>query len=302
MKHKYKIFFHCLTIFILVNISLKTGFLSNFIWITLEPFADFIMPINWLECHYLGFNLITTENINCETGKNISQFNYGYIFLVTPYNETLGEFYREYLPYILIFLFIFLTVKIINPIKKFEITLLYLALLNPSSMLLIERMQLDCIIYICAIFIVFNRYYIINWILSLYLTLIKIYPIFLLTSIFIEKKDRNLKKIFFIALFLIIITSIYLIINKEAYFFMINNMLPGKAGYHYLYSLNAIPKIIKYIFNIKYQILLIIFYILFLLLTTRFYKTIYKNNHYFKKELYTYNSKLFLIKIKSLKK
>ena len=76
---------------------------------------------------------------------------------------------------------------------------------------------------------------------------------------------------------------------------MINNMLPGKAGYHYLFSLNALPKIFKYIFSIKYQILLIIFYISFIIITTKFYKTIYKNNHYFKRELFTNNSKLFLV-------
>ena len=295
MIHKFKNFFHIIIIFILVNIALQSSFLSNFIWATHEPFADLKMPINWLECHFLGFNLITTETLNCETGKNISQFNYGYIFLATPYNETLDIFYREYLPYILIFLFIFLSIKIINPKNNLEITLLYLALLNPSSMLLMERMQLDCIIYISVILIVYNRLYIVNWFLSIYLTLIKIYPIIMLINIFVEKKNRSLKKIFLIFLFLTIVTFIYLFINKEAYSFMMNNMLPGKAGYHYLFSLNALPKIFKYIFGIKYQILLIIFYISFIIVTTKFYKTIYKNNHYFKKELFTNNSKLFLV-------
>lgn len=295
MIHKFKNFFHIIIIFILVNIALQSSFLSYFIWATHEPFADLKMPINWLECHFLGFNLITTEALNCETGKNISQFNYGYIFLATPYNETLDLFYRDYLPYILIFLFIFLSTKIIDPKNNFEITLLYLALLNPSSMLLMERMQLDCIIYISVILIVYNRLYIINWFLSIYLTLIKIYPIIMLINIFVEKKNRSLKKIFLIFLFLTIITFIYLFINKEAYSFMMNNMLPGKAGYHYLFSLNALPKIFKYIFSIKYQILLIIFYISFIIITTKFYKTINKNNHYFKRELFTNNSKLFLV-------
>ena len=47
---------------------------------------------------------------------------------------------------------------------------------------------------------------------------------------------------------------------------MLNNMLPGKAGYHFLYSLNSLPKILKYVFGIKYQILLLIFYSLFIFL------------------------------------
>jgi hypothetical protein len=253
------------------------------------------MPINWLECHSLGINLITTESIDCGTGKNISQFNYGYVFLSTPYNQILDIFYRQYLPYILIFLFIYLTTKIINPNNKLEVILLYLALLNPSSMLLIERLQLDCLIYIAAIIAVYNRFYLINWFFIIYLALIKIYPIAILINIFIENKKRNFKKIFLIIIFLTTITFIYLSINKEFYLYMINNMMPGKAGYHFLYSLNSLPKIFKYFFDIKYQILLIIFYSSFIFLTIKFYKKIVSDTNYLDKDLYTKASKLFLI-------
>ena len=42
---------------------------------------DFKGPVNWLECHNLGFNLITIENVDCGLGERIGQFNYGYAFL-----------------------------------------------------------------------------------------------------------------------------------------------------------------------------------------------------------------------------
>ena len=134
------------------------------------------------------------------------------------------------------------------------------------------RMQLDCLFYIAIIFTVFNRFYFINWFLGVYFALIKIYPIAILINIFVENKNRSLKKIWVIILFLATVFFIYLFINREFYLFMLNNMLPGKAGYHFLYSLNAIPKIFAYVFGIKYQILLLIFYSLFIFTTIKLYK------------------------------
>ena len=104
MTGRFKNIFHTLLIFILITFLLHSKILSNFVWTFPELFMDFKTPIDWLECHSLGFNLITLENVDCIAGKNIGQFNYGYAFLSIPYNETLGIFYRTYLPWILIFL------------------------------------------------------------------------------------------------------------------------------------------------------------------------------------------------------
>jgi len=303
MASRFKNIFHTLIIFILVTSLLHSQILSNFVWTFPDLFMDFKAPIDWLECHSLGFNLITLENVDCGTEKNVGQFNYGYIFLSIPYNDSLGIFYRTYLPWILIFLFIYLTLIIINPKNNLEVFLTYLALLNPSTMLLVERMQLDCLFYIAIIFTVFNRFYFINWFLGIYFALIKIYPIAILLNIFVENKNRSIKNIFIIILLLATILFTYLLINREFYSFMLNNMLPGKAGYHFLYSLNAIPKIFKYMFDIKYQFLLLIFYSLFIFSTIKLYKKIESNNtllqktgnHYLSVEKYTNDSKLFLI-------
>ena len=303
MMTSLKNIFHSLLIFLLVALLLHSKILFNFVWVGPDLFGDFKMPLNWLECHSLGFNLITIENIDCGTGKEITQFNYGYIFLSTPYNNTLSTFYHEYLPWILIISFIYLTLKIINPKNKLEIVLVYLALLNPSTLLLIERMQLDCLFYIAIIFTIYNRFYFVNWFLGFYFALIKFYPIAFFITIFVEDKNRSLKKILMIIVSLTIIFSIYLYINREFYLFMLNNMLPGKAGYHFLYSLNAIPKIFKYVFHIKYQVLLLIFYSCFIFTTIKIYKKINlentlwrkKGNYYLNKVIYTNDSKIFLI-------
>ena len=124
-------------------------------------------------------------------------------------------------------IFIYLTLKITNPKNIFEIILIYLALLNPSTMFLVERMQLDSLFFIVIIFTTYNRYYFINWFFGIYFALIKIYPIIILLNIFIENKNRTNKKIFFIALLLSLFLITYLFFNKEYYAFMFNNMLPG---------------------------------------------------------------------------
>jgi hypothetical protein len=295
MTDKYKNIFHTLILFALIFFLLHSKILSNFVWTFPNLFMDFKGPINWLECHSLGFNLITLESVDCGLGERIGQFNYGYAFLNIPYNEFLGIFYRSYLPWILIFLFVFFSVVIFSPKDKSETLLLYLALLNPSTILLFERMQLDCLFYLAIIFTVYNRYYFIHWFLGIYFALIKFYPIAILISIFVEKKDRSLKFIFFIILFLSCLFFSYLFINKEYYLFMINNMLPGKAGYHFLYSLNSLPKILTYSFAVKYQILLILFYSLFILVTIKIYKKLSVDQNFILNELYTDKSKLYLI-------
>ena len=114
---------HTIIIFSVILFLLNNKFLSNFIWTASELFIDFKIPLNWLECHNLGIDLLTLEKINCGTGKNILQFNYGFAFLSIPYNDVLDNFYRNFLPWLLIFLFVFSTVAIIVPKNKIEILL-----------------------------------------------------------------------------------------------------------------------------------------------------------------------------------
>ena len=295
MNYSIKNFLHTIIIFFVIIFLFQSKILTNFLWTLPELFGDFKAPIDWLQCHNLEFNLLTLDKIDCGTDKNIGQFNYGYIFLYTPYNDFLDSFYRNYIPWILILLFIYSTIIIINPKNKVETLLLYLALLNPSTLLLLERMQLDCLFYLAIIFVIFNRYYFINWFFGIYFAFIKFYPIALLTSIFLENKKRSLKKILIIFFSLTIVFFSILFFHFDEYKFMINNMLPGKAGYHFLYSLNSLPKIFKYIFGIKYQILLLIFYSLFVFFVVKLINRMSSFENILEKSLYSNESKLFVI-------
>ena len=286
---------HIIFIFFFISFFIQSEIVKNSLSST-ELFADFYQTLLWLKCHSLGFDLLKTNLIDCGTDDKLSgPLHYGYAFLSIPYNEKLDIFYRIYFPYILIFFFIYLTVNIINPKNKQEIILLYLALLNPSSILLIERLNLDCLIFILTIIIAYNRIYFINWFLIIYLTLIKIYPIALCINILIENPKRNIKKIFLIFFILSILSFIYLYINKEFYIFMLENLGTNKAGYTFLFSLNSIPKIFKYVFNINYIVLLFTFYSLFIFAIIKFYRYINISKNYFKDEFYTFESKIFIV-------
>jgi hypothetical protein len=292
---KIKNIVHIILIFFFILFLIQSNFLKIFLGSGTELFADFKQPLLWLECHSLGFDLLKANLIDCGTGKLSEPLHYGYAFLSIPYNETLGVFYDLYLPYIIIFAFIYLTVKIIDPKNKQEIILLYLAILNPSTILLIQRLNLDCLIFIIAIIIVYNRIYLINWFLVIFITFIKIFPIALFTSILIENRKRSIKKIFLILFILSLFSLIYLYINKEFYIFMIKNVGTNKSGYYFLFSLNSLPKIFKYIFSINYQALIFIVYSLFILTTIQFYKNMNFTKIFFKSEIYTFESRIFIV-------
>ena len=257
-----KTILHSFIILIIVLFLLQSDYLKNFIWAASDLFVDFKIPLDWLRCHSLGVNLLTLEALNCGN-RTVSQFNYGYIFLSLPYNELLDVFYRNYVPWILIISIIFLTTFRINPKNKIEFIILYLSFLNPSSLLLIERMQLDAVFYLTILLITYHRVFFITWILGVIFSLIKFYPVAILATVFLKNKKRNLKNILMILLSLLFLIFLYIFINWDGYSFMLHNMLPGKAGYHFLFSLNGVAKIFNYLFEIKYQFFLLVTYVFF---------------------------------------
>ena len=117
-----------------------------------ESFSDLKYHyIQWLECYRLELN------------DEICKFwpmDYGMIFLKTPFNPTLKFFYINYLPYITILLFVFTITFLLNPKKKLEYFIIILAILNPTTLVLIDRLNFDIFIFLMLIIIALNRVYI----------------------------------------------------------------------------------------------------------------------------------------------
>ena len=109
--------------FILILILLflfKSGIIKNYI--VGGPSKDFFIDLKlnfipWLECYKLDLNFKVIQKINDEA---CPIFDYGKLFLMTPFNQNLKLFYLNYLPYVTILLFVFTVTFLLNPKNKLE--------------------------------------------------------------------------------------------------------------------------------------------------------------------------------------
>ena len=299
MKYINKIYFKLLLTIILFLISIfiiNNQFISNFIWWFPDLFGDLRTPVRWLECANLGYNFYEDSVTFMECAKR--EFNYGKIFFQVPFSENLKFFYIRILPYLLIFFSIYYIFKIFD-IKSFlSLIIPVLVVLNPSTFLLFSGANIDLLIFIFLIFTAYNRFFIINWFIYFFLTFVKIYPAVLFLNIFFENNRRSIKNVIVIFITIIILSSLYLYFNFSEYLYFLNNLSGAKAGYHYLFSLKSFAKILKYIVDFNYILLLFFTYSIFIYLIVKIYKTI--NDNFDKKSFqndfyYCLEFKLFII-------
>ena len=163
-------------------------------------------------------------------------------------------------------------------------------------MLVLERLAFDIFVFLFIIFITLNRIYFLNWLVILFLALTKIYPALLGINIFLENLNRSLKKNFFIVLMLVLISSFYFYFHFDKYLISIIDGASnsGRAGYHYLFSLNTIAKIIK-IFEINYIFLIVVTYFLFFYITRLIYKKYHSDLEILLNDIFSPKGKLFMV-------
>ena len=195
---------------------------------------------------------------------------------------------------IIIALLSFSITFLISPKNKIEFIVLFLSIFNPSTLLLIERMNIDIFVLLITIFIIFNRFYFINWISIFFLSLTKFYPAILGINIMLENKNRKFLSLISIILGISLLSILYIYFNYEKYQ-AIFETTGFKAGYHFLFSLKTIPKILKYLFHWNYIFLVMIFLIVFSLLTIYYYKLVKKNNLGDLIDIYSLETRLFLL-------
>ena len=293
---KLKIVLIVFFFFFLIIYLLNSNFLSEIIWKNPYLFGDYKIILSWLECNYLGFDVYKIDSIkNCPSYYRV--LLYGHIWLSVPFNTLLKIFYLNYLPYLTIALFLLSTVIIINPKSFTEYLLLSLCIFNPSTFLALERLGFDLFVFLFTIFVCFNRIYILNWLIIFFLTFVKIYPALLGINIFLENIKRGFKKNLIIIISIAIVSFIYLYFNFDKYKLSLfeSGIDAGEAGYHYLFSIKALPKILKYVFNLNYILLLVIFYFSFIFIVYKFYKKINENFIQVTKNTFSTNGKLFIL-------
>jgi hypothetical protein len=252
-------------------------------------FSDWSYIVRGLECKKLGFNIFS-EN-NCQ------RVNYGFPLFFLPYYIQLKIFYTYYIPIFLVAIFCFAVFKIIDTKSNDLIKniLIILIIFNPSSLLLFERFNIDIILFLIIILIAYNKKIFIDYILIFFSFLLKFYPLVFILKVFILENKKN--KIYLPLLFILFCFSIYFL-----YFSSINsNIGHSKAGYHYLFSIKALPKFFHYYFNINYIFINLINYTLTFFLIFRIHKLLIQKK-FLSLSVYpnSFNTKLFYLSANTL--
>ena len=255
-------------------------------------FGDYRSFPKALECFSLGYNPTTGGgNPDCKG------FDYGFALLVfAPFKQFIINSNLYVVPSILIIIFTIISVKIINPKNYFHIIICLLALLNPSTLLLIERMNLDILLYLIIIFLSFNRIYLFNWLFVIYSFLIKFHPFIYGLIIFVENKKRKVNNLTFIFLFILFSSLIFINFYWVEYSLVLKESGGWKMGLHYLFSIKAIAKVLKELFSLHYGLCLIILYIIFFKFIIKYQKNLKKITN----DEYNFEKKLFFLSTNSL--
>ena len=290
MKNTYIQNISFLLVFFTSVFLINNEIISQIIWTLPNLFVDYLFLITSLKCNSEGFDIFNSSSFKCMGAV----FNHGKILLITPYIEKLDSFYRNVLPYILIFIFIYQIMRIIKPYNKATYLMFVLSVINPSTLLLMERMNLDILIFIAIVFIVYNKYFLINYFILFYLSLGKFYPVVLFINTFLENKTRSIKKIIILISIVIFSLALYVALNLDQYIYSLKHLSASKSGYHYLFSLNALPKIFKYM-GVNYILSILIIYSSFIYGIIKIFKKINFNYSKYNLDVYSYESKLFLL-------
>jgi len=284
INNKYFIFF-------LIIITIFYLLYSNLIYDYFVPqdktkylglFRDWIITLNDTYCE------IQTINYDCRP------FQYGPILLYLPFPNFLKNFYYLIVPNLSIILFVISIFFIFAKYFSKNKFLIFCIIFSPTSLLALERGNLDLHLFLIAFLISYNKFFYINLFLISFSFLLKYYPITFFINLFTEKKKS--KKFILILFILSLFSSIlFIFYHYKIFLDLLYNLDNSKAGYHLIYSIKSIAKVLIYLFSLNYIILLLITYIFFIFTIYKLIKFIYKTNLDKIVSIYSFEEKLFLI-------
>lgn len=284
INNKYFIFF-------LIIITIFYLLYSNLIYDYFVPqdktkylglFRDWIITLNDTYCE------IQTINYDCRP------FQYGPILIYLPFSNFLKNFYYLIVPNLSIILFVISIFFIFAKYFSQNKFLIFCIIFSPTSLLALERGNLDLHLFLIAFLISYNKFFYINLFLISFSFLLKYYPITFFINLFTEKKKS--KKFILILFILSLFSSIlFIFYHYKIFLDLIYNLDNSKAGYHLIYSIKSIAKVLRYLFSLNYIILLLITYIFFIFTIYKLIKFIYKTNLDKIVSIYSFEEKLFLI-------
>lgn len=201
--------------------SLIIAFLiyKQFIYPTIIPmvinggaslFSDWTVILNANLCSEKGFDVFLENPCDQWKRKHV----YGEIILNIPLIRLFPKFFFLYLPILFSFIFLSVVSHILfnTSFKKYWLSLL-IFIFSVPTILVIERANIDLIIFVFLFIISKNYNLLLNYFLILIATLVKFYPI-ILTTIFIFNK--KIYRIFRHIFFFIAMVSVLLYFQKDS--------------------------------------------------------------------------------------
>ena len=263
----------------------------------LDIFADWGWVIKHGICENLGFDVFKS---NACIGKDYHNFNIGNIILYIPYFKFLEKFYFFYFPIMLCSIFIYTITKLIDRKNFLNVVLLILIVFSPQVLLVLERCNVDLIIFLLLIIMVKVNQPFLSFSIINFVALLKYYPAALITNFVVERKRSLNKNIFIISIFFFTLACLMYLSGEsfELIRYKLNAVSPTWGNQFSLHSFAILlSKFKKYDFNT----ILIITLSIFTILSFSFYK-FFKNTlenieldeNSFKYRLYLISSNLII--------
>ena len=291
----------------LINISL-TVFFS--VLITFLIYKQIIYPTiipmisNGLLYLFADWSVIINANICLKDGLDVYIENscdpwgrkhvYGKILLNFPFIDKFKKIYFYYIPIVMNFLFIFMTVNFFNNYKSNKKYFILFFLFSAPFLLAIERANTDVLIFLILYLLCKYKNTIQNYFLVLLSFATKIYPICFGILFFFKK---GIKEILVSVALLFFFVSIFFFFQSEIFFKIINNQAQFSGSGIYQFSFKGLIQSIKgiVIYNSGVELKIIKNFLIFIVIvlpvffiTNYFLKS--KNNNVFLTEIFKTNN------------
>ena len=258
-------------------------------------FVDWSEFIKISECYKYGVNVYVPNK--CA----LTVLNIGNIILYIPFYKNLDKFYFLYFPLTLCFVFIYTIIKLIDRKNLLNITLLILIIFSPQVLLVLERFNFDLIIFLFLIIMIKINQPFLSFSIINFVTLLKFYPVALITNFVVERKRNLNKNIFIILIFFFTLTYLMYIVGES--FELIRyklNVVSSTWGNQF--SLQSFAILLSKFKMYDFNTILIITLSIFIILSFLFYKffqntlqSIEVDENNFKYRLYIVSSNLIIL-------
>jgi len=257
-------------------------------------FGDFKYLFKVINCHNLGFNVYSSHDCYKDY---YGSYVYGPTILFFPSisKDISNALTNLFLAPLFILTFVYLNIKLINPNNIYKYFLTTLILFNPTTLFLYDKLNIDILVYILLIFLVYyTKHNLLKLVIVFIMTLTKFYPA-ILSIIFLLQKKNILKNLLYFLLS-IILTILFIYFFWQNLITVIGTLEYASQSFRYTFSLNTLNKIFIYMTKLEYiNLTKLIFIIICLISSYSIYYFFLKSKYFLIKENLNNDSTMFVL-------